>query len=159
MGKRGRVTKPVEIGERFGTYEVIEELPNDMPMRRVRIQCQCGCASIRVQRIYILRSGRIPTCRAQDKRYKVAPNAADVTNINRPFMRALAVELGYSVHERTGHNSRLTWDWGPKGPVQASHFRSEAHAWANLEEHMHARAVEAERIVRTSAELIRRDQS
>lgn len=79
--------------------------------------------------------------------------------MNRPFLRALAVRLGFSVHERSCHGPGRAWDWGPKGPMGSSHFNSEERAWADLEEEMKRRLEQAERMIRASEELIREDQS
>jgi hypothetical protein len=77
--------------------------------------------------------------------------------MNRPFLRALAVRLGYGVHERSSHGARA-WDWGPKHTMLSNHFASEEKAWVDVENTMHRKVEEAERIVRTAAEMVREDQ-
>lgn len=75
--------------------------------------------------------------------------------MNRPFLRTLAVALGFSVHERSSHGPGKAWDWGPKHTMLSNHFKSEALAWADLEETMQRKCEEAERIRRTSIEINR----
>jgi len=75
--------------------------------------------------------------------------------MNRPFLRRLAVKMGYGVHERSSHGPGKAWDWGPKNPMQGSHFRTEAEAWRALEDYIKRRADEADKWFAAVTELMR----
>lgn len=77
--KRGSARQPIAIGEKFGTYTLVEEIDPLQRVvsgtsRKVRLKCECGCGTTRLSNIYALRSGRIPICKAQSKRTGPRPN-------------------------------------------------------------------------------------
>ncbi len=75
--------------------------------------------------------------------------------MNRPFVRLLAQRAGYSVHQRSSHGAAPAYDWSPKHTMLARHFASEEAAWRDVEDAVHRKMQEAERLIRLASDLIR----
>jgi hypothetical protein len=76
-------------------------------------------------------------------------------SVNRPFMREIAKRAGYTVHKRSSHGPTQAWDWGPKHQMLGDQFPNEEAAWRDLESNMHAKMVEAEKMIAIANAIIR----
>lgn len=75
--------------------------------------------------------------------------------MNRPFLRALATRAGYHVYERSSHGPSPSWDWGPKPTAASNQFKSAEHAWIALENVMHDKLTDAEKLMGHAADIVR----
>lgn len=75
--------------------------------------------------------------------------------MNRPFLRELGRRAGYSVGPRSSHGHGPSYDWGPKPTMEGRHFKSEEAAWADVEETMQRKMMEALKLVRLSHDMLR----
>ena len=90
--------RKIEIGERFGSLVVVEEVPRDRrPSQNGRYYlCQCDCGNTKIIYGHNLKTGNTKSCGCLSRRIASSKNSIDMPIGDRVYGKDIAMKIGFS---------------------------------------------------------------